>query len=124
MLFTPDDVIEMRSFAKGGKKRTDAGYFDAGNWNHLADYAARLSQNGAAVYVTLNPVDPQLLSRYTNRIEPFATATTTDKQVIRRCWMLIDLDPVRPSGTSATDNQLEAARTRRGTCMAGYSGRS
>ena len=27
VLFTPDDVIELRAFPKG-RKRTDAGYFD------------------------------------------------------------------------------------------------
>lgn len=111
VLFTPDDVIELRAFPKG-RKRTDAGYFDRQHWPELAEHAARLSTSGAAVYVTLNPVDPQLLSRYSNRIEAYATSTTTDKQATRRRWLLIDLDPVRPSGTSATDGQLAAARDR------------
>lgn len=108
VLFDSGDVIELRAFPKG-RKRTDAGYFDADHWEALADHAARLSASGAAVYITLNPVDPQLLSRYSNRVETFATSTTTDKQVVRRRWLLIDMDPVRPSGTSATDTQLEAA---------------
>jgi len=111
-LFSPDDVIELRAFPKGGKKRTDAGYFDSAHWPDLADHAARLSASGAAVYATLNPVDPQLLGRYNNRIEAFATATTTDKQIVRRRWLLIDLDPVRPSNTSATDAQLEQAHSK------------
>ncbi len=109
VLFDPGDVIELRAFPKG-RKRTDAGYFDADHWDALADHAARLSAGGAAVYITLNPVDPQLLSRYSNRVEAYAKSTTTDKQVTRRRWLLIDLDPVRPAGTSATDTQLEAAR--------------
>lgn len=111
VLFTPDDVIELRAFPKG-RKRTDAGYFDGQHWPQLAEHAARLSASGAAVYVTLNPVDPQLLSRYNNRIECFAQSTTTDKQVTRRRWLLIDIDPVRPSGTSATDAQLDAAKVK------------
>ncbi len=111
VLFTPDDVIELRAFPKG-RKRTDAGYFDGQHWPEPAEQAERLSASGAAVYVTLNPVDPQLLSRYSNRIEAFATATTTDKQVTRRRWLLIDLDPARPSGTSATDEQLGAAKAK------------
>jgi hypothetical protein len=110
-LFTADDVIELRAFPKG-RKRTDAGYFDGQHWPQLAEHAARLSASGAAVYVTLNPVDPQLLSRYSNRIENFAQSTTTDKQVTRRRWLLVDIDPVRPSGTSATDAQLDAAKVK------------
>lgn len=111
ILFTPDDVIELRAFPKG-RKRTDAGYFDSAHWPDLAEHAAQLSNNGAAVYVTLNPVDPQLLGRYNNRIEVFAGATTADKQIVRRRWLLIDLDPARPAQTSASDTQLEAARTK------------
>ncbi|MBK7952587.1 MAG: DUF3987 domain-containing protein [Candidatus Accumulibacter sp.] len=109
-LFQPGDVIELRSFAKG-RKRTDAGYFDGEHWPALAEQAVRLNSNGAAVYVTLNPIDPQLLSRYANRIEGGATATTTDKQVTRRRWLLLDFDPTRPTDTSATDAQLEVAKT-------------
>ena len=111
VLFTQDDLIELRAFPKG-RKRTDAGYFDGQHWPQLAEHAARLSASGAAVYVTLNPVDPQLLSRYSNRIEGFASTTTTDKQVTRRRWLLVDIDPVRPSGTSATDAQLDAAKVK------------
>jgi len=107
VLFDPADVIELRAFTKN-YKRTEAGYFDADHWDALATCAARLSASGAAVYITLNPVDPQLLGRYYNRVESFARSTTTDKQVMRRRWLLIDLDPVRPSGTSATDTQLQA----------------
>lgn len=107
VLFDPADVIELRAFHRG-RKRTEAGYFDVDHRDALADHATRLSVSGAAVYITLNPVEPQLLSRYCNRVESLATSTTTDRQVMRRRWLLIDLDPVRPSGTSATDTQLEA----------------
>lgn len=110
VLFDTEDVLELRALHKGGKKRIDAGYFDSAHWPDLADHATRLSGSGAAVYVTLNPVDSQLLGRYNNRIEAGATATTTDKQIVRRRWLLIDLDPVRPSNISATDAQLEQAK--------------
>ncbi len=109
VLFDPADVVELRALTSKGRKRTDSGYFDADHWDDLAEYAKCLSESGAAVYITLNPVDPQLLSRYSNRLEANANATTTDKDVIRRRWLLIDLDPVRPSGTSATNTQLDAA---------------
>jgi putative DNA primase/helicase len=112
VLFDPTDVIEVRAFTKAGKKRTDAGYFDSAHWPELADHAAKLSASGAAVYITLNPVDPQLLGRYNNRMEAYATATTTDKQITRRRWLLVDLDPVRPAHTSATDTQFKAAHVK------------
>lgn len=108
-LFDPADVVELRALSTKGPKRTDSGYFDADHWADLADSAVCLSESGDAVYITLNPVDPQLLGRSLNRIKPFAKSTTSDKDVTRRRWLMIDLDPVRPSDTSATDTQLEAA---------------
>jgi hypothetical protein len=109
---TSDHVIELRAIYKRGRKRIDAGYYDSANWTKLADHAIRLSQIGAAVYITLNPVDPQLLGRFHNRIEDFAATTTTDQQIVKRRWLLIDLDPTRPTNTSATDPQLEAAHVK------------
>lgn len=107
-LFQPDDVIELRALSKD-KKRTDSGYFDFEHRASLASAAATLNAQGMAVYVTLNPVDPQLLSRYHNRVERFAKDTTNDKQVIRRRWLPIDIDPQRPANTSATAAQLKLA---------------
>lgn len=112
VLFDPADVVELRSLPSKGPKRTDSGYFDANHWDDLADNAVCLSESGDAVYTTLNPVVPQLLSRCSNRIQSYAKSTTTDKDVIRRRWLLTDLDPVRPSGTSATDAQLKAAENK------------
>ncbi len=111
-LFEPTDVIELRAFHKGGRKRTDAGYFDGDHRDALADAAVRLNTKGAAVYVTLNRIDPQLLGRYCNRVEEFAQSTATDANVTRRRWLLIDFDPVRPKDTAATDAQVAAAKDR------------
>lgn len=110
-LFAADAVIELRAFPKGRGKRTDAGYFDGAHRENIVDAAMRLNAQGS-VYVTLNPIDPQLLGRYCNRVEAYAQATATDANVTRRRWLLIDLDPVRPKDTSATDAQVELARAK------------
>lgn len=108
-LFEPADVIELRALHKQ-RKRTDAGYFDGDHWEDLIAEASRLNTHGAAVYVTMNPIDPQLLARTANRVQEWAKDTATDANVTRRRWLLIDIDPQRPKDTSATDEQLEAAR--------------
>lgn len=107
-LHEPGDVVELRAFHKG-KKQTDAGYFDAQHWEAMAAHAERLNNPGASIYITLNRIDPQLLSRYHNRIEKYASATATDSHVKRRRWFLVDADPRRPSGTAATDEQVAQA---------------
>lgn len=112
VLFKPEDVIELRAIFSRGRKRTDAGYFDGKHREELVRAAMRLNSEGAAVYVVMNRIDPQLLGRYANRIERYASATATDANVLRRRWLLLDFDPVRPKETSATDAQIEAAKQR------------
>ncbi|MHB1256098.1 MAG: hypothetical protein ACYCXI_07745 [Dethiobacteraceae bacterium] len=62
------------------------------------------------VYITMNPCDPALLARAENRLQEYAKQTTSDANITRRRWMLIDIDPQRPAGISATDAEKTAAR--------------
>jgi hypothetical protein len=107
-LFGPDDIVELRAFPKG-KNIVVAGYFDGEHRSDLVEHAFRLNKAGALCYITMNPIDPQLLGRYRNRIEDGKVSTASDKDVIRRRWLLLDFDPKRPKDTAATDAQLEAA---------------
>jgi putative DNA primase/helicase len=60
----------------------------------LAKDARDLTRRAEGVYVTLNPV----------RVEgEDQSRAATDADVVRRVWFLVDVDPVRPAGTSATD---------------------
>jgi hypothetical protein len=114
-MFGLDDVIELRAFPKG-RRRTIAGYFDAEHRGDLVKQAFQLNMNGALCYITLNSIDPQLLGRYRNRVQEYADATTSDKDVIRRRWLLLDFDPIRPRDTPATKAQLDAAHERCRAC--------
>jgi hypothetical protein len=107
-LFGPNDIVELRAFPKG-KNIVVAGYFDAEHMAALMEHAFQLNKAGALCYITMNPIDPQLLGRYRNRIEDRKVSTAVDKDVIRRRWLLLDFDPKRPKDTAATDAQLEAA---------------
>jgi len=110
VLFEPNAIVELRALFTRGRKYVTSGYYDGDHRDDLIREAARLNKDGAAVYVTLNVIDPQLLGRYANRIEDRAAVTTSDANVIRRRWLLIDLDPVRPKDTSATEVQLAASK--------------
>ena len=107
VLFEPEAVVELRvpKTAAG----TVSGYFD----NPQALTKAILRQNGNAnVYLTLNPINAALLARSANRVQAHAKTTTADHDVIHRRWLLIDCDPVRPAGVSATDAEHAAALER------------
>ncbi len=104
------DVVELRM----PKTRwgTISGYFD--DMELLITAAAEYSGRVPGVYVTLNPVNPQLLARAHNRVEHYAKWTTSDEDILQRRWLGIDLDPVRPTGISSTDaeHKLALSRTR------------
>ncbi len=109
-LAAPGQVTEMRVMGVDGKKRTDSGYFD--DMKKLAQAAARYDGRAEAVYITLNPVNPDLLARANNRMKEWAKNTTNDREITGRRWLLIDCDPVRPSGISSTQDEYKAAERR------------
>lgn len=63
----------------------------------------------APIYVTLNPCLPALYARCKERLETRPASTTSDAEIQRRRWLLVDFDPTRPAGTSSTDAQLQLA---------------
>lgn len=108
-----EHVIELRALdvpARNGGMITAAGWFD--DLRLLAREATQLDQRGAQVYVTLNPVQPALLCRGYNRVVERPKSTTSDRDVLHRIWIPIDVDPVRPAGVSSSDAELDAARER------------
>ena len=104
VMFKPGDVAEVRGF-KG--RETRSGYFD--DFAELAKEASALDSRGFAVYATLNPVKPALLARAQNRVKSYPKATTSDGDVLRRAWLPVDFDPVRPADLSSTDGEKRAA---------------
>jgi hypothetical protein len=106
-------VVEVRIL--NTPKGTVSGYFD--DLEALAQAVAEWDGR-ASIYVTANPVLPDLLARARNRLKGFARATTEDGQITRRRWLLVDLDPKRPAGISATAEELAAALERRNALVA------
>jgi hypothetical protein len=107
ILFEPDQVVEVRVPGKFGAV---AGYFD--DHKKLAKAIKRLSDEGdqAGVYVTLNPCHNGVLARRSgNRLHENVEATTSDADIVRRRWLMIDFDPKRPRGVSATKSEKSAA---------------
>ena len=112
VLLEPKSVAELR--APGAQGRTVSGYFD--DHSRLAKAAAGLSERAPGVYVTLNPVRPELLARAVNKVVQFAKNTTRDSDILSRRWLGLDFDPVRPPGISSTEAEHEAALERARRC--------
>lgn len=117
-LFPDGGIVELRALTDHS---VHSGYFD--DFDLLTEKAESLDglPDVAGIYVTLNTVNPALLSRRSNRMKMnlgYKVPTTSDADILCRRWFPIDLDPVRPSGVSSTNEEHEAAISRAGQIAA------
>ena len=111
-IFAPEQVVELRALyvPTSGGPRTFSGFFN--DLDAFAEAAAKLSDMGAqGVYFTPNPLKPDLLGGAANTVSVATRGSTArDVDVLGVRWLLIDVDPERETGTSATNEEkLQAA---------------
>lgn len=108
-LMKPDgQLFEVRVIY--GNKAMYSGYFTNADdlmraFDELRNFA------DCNVYITLNSINVACFDRVQkNRFEKNAKTTTSDNDIVGYDWLMIDLDPKRPSGTSSTDEQIKKAK--------------
>lgn len=111
--FQAGDVFEVRVLdavsADYRREHIESGYFDYEHISAVPEALKRLL-SFRGVYVTVNPVNPDLLARAVNRLRPAGrNPTTADTDIVRRRWLLIDCDPKRASGVSSSNAEHESA---------------
>jgi hypothetical protein len=101
-MWQPGEVHELRILGSG--RGVLSGYYD--DAEAFARDAA-LWNGRANIYWTINPINPDLLIRSKNSLKEFVGEglTTSDAGIIRRCWLPVDVDSVRPSGVAATHTE-------------------
>ena len=66
---------------------------------------------GANAYMTLNRLHEACYARdHHDQFVEYANPTVSDNDVIGYDWLLVDVDPRRPAGTSSTNEQLKGSR--------------
>lgn len=114
VLCEPGQIVEVRVPNvpnSRGFKETRFGYFDDGEkLANAAWYLDNMQPAPPGIYITVNPINQALLARAANRIITSGRNPTLakDEDVTRIRWFLIDLDPIRPAGVSATDDEKAA----------------
>ena len=103
MLFEPGQLIGLRAIRHHGGALS--GNFDFANFSSMAKTALdmTLSSQFKGIYFTLNPLQH-------GRLEVCEAAE--DGDVLCRRWLLIDVDPKRPGGYSATDDEKAKAKAK------------
>jgi len=115
-LVEPGQAFEIRILearrAFSWHRSTICGFFD--DVPLVADTLLGQRLEGAkGFYVTLNPIDPTLLARSWNKMSTARrNETTSDSNILRRRWLLVDCDPVRPAGVSATNEEKALSQNR------------
>ncbi len=94
-LLSENSVAELRVLG-ADREGTVSGYFDHEHRDAMANAADQYSGEAEGVYLTLNPVRPDLIARAANRTRSWAKHTTADIDVVVRRWVPVDFDPVRP----------------------------
>lgn len=113
LLCAPGAVIEVRALdaasASWPRPHTISGYFD--DPAALAGAVAGYITRAKGIYITLNTINPALLARAANRLKDLnkGDATTADGDVVRRRWLPIDVDPVRPAEISSSHAEHQHA---------------
>ena len=109
VLHEDGDIYEVRVV---GTKATMSAYLKAGKDDGILMKIIHEHQD-LTFFQTMNIVSDDIYSReQCRKLVSAPKATTKDSEVKRYIWFLIDLDPRRPSGISATDEEKAAAHAK------------
>lgn len=97
-LFTRHQAIEIRIKHNGSMS---GWFFGKNSSKEILSLIERFDGNAEAIYVTLNPINTNALTRSGEQ----RSALTKDADIERRYFILIDVDPVRPSDLSSTEEE-------------------
>lgn len=119
LFYVPGYCVEVRATGLQANNRAWEGYAAGAVVGYFNDYTSFYSAVSAldkltakGIYIKCNPLKPELLARANNRLKG-ATFDNCAKEVdvVERRWLRLDIDPVRPSGISSTQAELQASVT-------------
>lgn len=101
-----NELVEIRFL---GNNKTASGYYK--NIENLVRDVERMdAEDKFQIYFTLNCIEDSCYGReQCEKVIWKPKNTTTDNDIKGRYWILIDLDPKRPAGTSSSNEEYEKA---------------
>ncbi|MCL6563114.1 MAG: DNA primase [Firmicutes bacterium] len=120
LLKAPDGLVEARALRRQGPPAI-------GRFDDEAAFLRAVAQADAdplttGVYATLNPVRPDAPWRGPRNQWRLGGRAAADGDILRRRWILIDVDPARPARTNATAAERAAAEAVAAALEAGLRG--
>lgn len=109
------EIEKSLTFLKGGKGNVEirclgssikSGYFSS--FENI-DFTLGVYKGKENIYFTLNEVSSDVVSRSYGIMTKYAKHTTTDSEIVRLNYIMIDLDPRRPAGISSSNEEHQKA---------------
>lgn len=105
----PDgELFEIRIIPANKKQKPSVGYFKS--VDVLLRELKKQQLKGTNVYITLQKIKDACYSREQRDCFVMGASTTSDNDVEGYNWLMIDLDPERPSGVSSSEEELKEAK--------------
>lgn len=101
-IFKEHEALEIRIKHNGSMS---GWFFGKGSGNEIVKLVEQYDGKAEAIYVTLNPINPEVLTRTGEQ----TSRLTKDGDISHRAFILVDVDPVRPADVSSTDEEKEQA---------------
>ena len=109
LLKKENELFEIR-IINSTKKWNSSGYFKSPELA-VKELEKKQIQDSSNVYICLNAINDACYSRkQRDKFIDGSTNTTSDNDIIGYNWLMIDIDPKRPAGTSSSNEQLEKAK--------------
>lgn len=102
-----DEIFEIRIL--GAAKKNFSGYFR--DVDVMLEELKKIDLRGTNVYFSVNSVNEACYDRQQrDKLIQYSKATTSDNDICSYDYIMIDLDPKRPTDTSSTNEQVQIAK--------------
>lgn len=102
-----NELFEIRVISKLNRKRVLSGYFT--DVDTLFQQFDIIDPRSANIYITLNKVNEDCYSKAQHDCFRIADTNTPDSEIDAYEWLFIDLDPIRFTDISSSNDELKAA---------------
>lgn len=107
LIVEPGEIFELRILNNNKKTDIRSGYFK--DPDIALEELKKQNLQGCNVYMVLNSINDACSARQQFGKFLQGCTTTSDNDIVGRNWLPIDIDPVRPAGTSSSEAELKEA---------------
>ena len=107
LIVEPGEIFELRILNNNKKTDIRSGYFK--DPDIALEELKKQNLQGCNVYIVLNSINEACSARQQFGKFCLGCTTTSDNDIVGRNWLPIDIDPVRPAGTSSSEAELKEA---------------